>query len=308
MVASVLVVGGTHGNECNAPWLLQQWGPSFAALQRPRLKVQTALGNPRALQCCRRYIDRDLNRSFRGDLLQAQPSPADQWEVQRARELVQSFGPQGTKPCQVVIDLHSTTAAMGNSLVVYGRRPADLALAAACQERLGLPIYQHEHDPDQTGFMAEAWPCGLVLEVGPVPQGVISPVICQQTQLGLETLLDLLDEASQGPIQLRSPLRVHRHSGSLDLPRDSSGQPTACLHPARLKSDWTPLKPGAPLFQQGDGTVIPFSGEPDQVTVFSNEAAYQEKHIATSLARRVSIPCDPSWSRALSDLLQGVDR
>ena len=42
MVASVLVVGGTHGNECNAPWLLQQWGPSFAALQRPRLKVQTA--------------------------------------------------------------------------------------------------------------------------------------------------------------------------------------------------------------------------------------------------------------------------
>jgi hypothetical protein len=54
--------------------------------------------------------------------------------------------------------------------------------------------------------------------------------------------------------------------------------------------------------------VIPFSGEPDQVTVFSNEAAYQEKHIATSLARRVSIPCDPSWSRALSDLLQGVDR
>ena len=149
---------------------------------------------------------------------------------------------------------------------------------------------------------------GLVLEVGPVPQGVISPVICQQTQLGLETLLDLLDEASEAPLKLRSPLRVHRHSGSLDLPRDSSDQPTACLHPARLKSDWTPLEPGAPLFQQRDGTVVPFSGEPGQVTVFSNEAAYQEKHIATSLARRVSIPCDPNWSRALSDLLQGVGR
>ena len=156
--------------------------------------------------------------------------------------------------------------------------------------------------------MAEAWPCGVVLEVGPVPQGVISPVICQQTRLGLETLLDLLDEASESPLKLRSPLRVHRHSGSLDLPRDSSGQPTACLHPARLKSDWTPLEPGAPLFQRGDGTVIPFSGEPGQVTVFSNEAAYQEKHIATSLARRVSIPTDPSWSTALSDLLQGVNR
>ena len=148
----------------------------------------------------------------------------------------------------------------------------------------------------------------LVLEVGPVPQGVISPLICQQTQLGLETLLDLLAEASQAPLQLRSPLRLHRHSGSLDLPRDSSGQPTACLHPARLKSDWTPLEPGAPLFQQIDGDVIPYAGEPGQVTVFSNEAAYQEKHIATSLARPVSIPSDPSWSQALSDLLQGVER
>ena len=108
--------------------------------------------------------------------------------------------------------------------------------------------------------------------------------------------------------RLRSPLRMHRHSGSLDLPRDSSGQPTACLHPARLKSDWTPLEPGAPLFQHTNGDVIPYAGEPGQVTVFSNEAAYQEKHIATSLARPVSIPSDPSWSQALSDLLQGVER
>ena len=179
------------------------------------------------------------------DLLQGQPNPADPWEVQRARELVASFGAQGANPCQVVIDLHSTTAAMGNCLVLYGRRPADLALAAACQERLGLPIYQHEHDPEQTGFMAEAWPCGLVLEVGPVPQGVISPLICQQTQLGLETLLDLVAEASQAPLKLRSPLRMHRHSGSLDLPRDSSGQPTACLHPAAPQERLAPLEPGA---------------------------------------------------------------
>jgi len=308
MVASVLVVGGTHGNECNAPWLLQQWGPSFAALQRPGLSVHTALGNPRALEHCRRYIDRDLNRSFRPDLLQAKPDPADLWEVQRARALIQEFGPDGAQPCQVVIDLHSTTAAMGSSLVVYGRRPADLALAAACQERLGLPIYDHEHDPEQTGFLAEAWPSGLVLEVGPVPQGVLSPLICQQTQLGLATLLDLLSEASQAPLQLRSPLRLHSHSGSLDLPRDESGRPTACLHPERLKSDWTPLEPGAPLFQTDDGEVIPYSGEGGQVTLFSNEAAYQEKGIATSLARRVSVPVDPSWSLALSDLLQGVGR
>ena len=133
-------------------------------------------------------------------------------------------------------------------------------------------------------------------------------MICQQTQLGLETLLDLVAEASQAPLKLRSPLRLHSHSGSLDLPRDSSGQPTACLHPARLKRDWTPLEPGAPMFQKWNGDVIPYAGEQGQVTLFSNEAAYQEKSIATSLARRVDVPVDPSWSQALSDLLQGVER
>ena len=120
------------------------------------------------------------------------------------------------------------------------------------------------------------------------------------------TLLDLLAEASQAPLQLRSPLRLHRHSGSLDLPRDASGQPVACLHPERLRCDWHPLEPGAPLFQSSDGDVIPFAGEAGQVTVFSNEAAYQEKNIATSLARQVTMPIDPSWSLALSELLQGV--
>ncbi len=73
----------------------------------------------------------------------------------RARRLLAEHGPRGGRPCTVVFDLHSTTSAMGNSLVLYGRRPADLALAAALQARLGLPIYLHEADDSQTGFLVE---------------------------------------------------------------------------------------------------------------------------------------------------------
>ena len=304
MAASVLIVGGTHGNECNGPWLLQHWGPEPQQLQRRGLSVRTEIGNPAALQAGRRYIDKDLNRSFIDELLEDPGISC--LEGQRAQQLLASHGPTGQMPAQVLIDLHSTTAAMGNCLVLYGRRPADLALAAGCQEELGLPVYLHESDPRQTGFMAQAWPCGLALEVGPVAQGVLSPQICRQSELGLAVLLDVLEKAAAGQLNLRRHLQIHRHLGSVDLPRDSSGLPSACLHPQRLRGDWQELPAGEPLFQHADGTMITFAGDPEGPvhTVFSNEAAYQEKGIATSLTRREHLPAQPNWVDALQAVLQ----
>jgi len=241
----VLVVGGTHGNERNAPWLLDSLGRDPQRLAGYGLALQLERGNPAALQQNRRYLDRDLNRCFLPSLLE---DPGNQQrEVQRARELLARCGPGGSQPCLVAIDLHSTTAAMGNSLVVYGRRPADLALAAAVQFALGLPIYLHEGDASQTGYLCEAWPCGLVVEVGPVPQGVLQPLIVEQTSLALEVLLATLQAAAQDRLRLPRQLVVHRHLGSVDLPRDGDGRPAALLHPRRQHRDWQPLHNGDPV-------------------------------------------------------------
>ena len=158
----------------------------------------------------------------------------------------------------MVLDLHSTTSAMGNALVIYGRRPADLALAAGVQGLLGLPIYLHEADQAQTGFLVESWPCGLVIEVGPVPQGVIQAQICRQTQLGVEAALEVLAAAQRGPLRLPAELVVHRHLGSLDLPRCPDGSPAACLHPALQHRDWHPLQPGDPVFLYSHGATLGF--------------------------------------------------
>ena len=155
----VLVVAGTHGNECNAPWLLDACARLPGRLNSSGLALCSLIGNPDALAQSRRYLDRDLNRSFQPALL-ADPARQER-EVVRARSLLAHHAPEAADPCLVVIDLHSTTAAMGNCLVVYGRRPADLALAAALQQKLGLPIYLHEGDPHQSGYLAEAWPCGV---------------------------------------------------------------------------------------------------------------------------------------------------
>ncbi|MFM8544058.1 MAG: aspartoacylase [Vulcanococcus sp.] len=299
----VLVVAATHGNERNAPWLLEQWRQRPELLAAAGVELALELGNPEALAANRRYIDRDLNRSFAPELL-ADPS-RQELEVQRARQLLACFGPDGDQPCSVALDLHSTTSAMGNSLVVYGRRPADLALAAGVQARLGLPVYLHEADAAQTGFLVERWPAGLVIEVGPVPQGLLSASICRQTQLALEACLAVLAQARAGRLRLPEALWVHRHAGSVDLPRHGDGRPAAAVHPLRQHRDWRPLTPRDPLFWTADGTVIayePGANPAARWPVFINEAAYGEKGIALSLCQRERWGCELGWGDALAAL------
>ncbi len=304
----VLVVAATHGNERNAPWLMEQWRQQPQLLNAAGLELQLEIGNPAAFAANRRYIDRDLNRCFDPELLA--DASRQELEIQRARDLLAAFGPNGVTPCAVALDLHSTTSAMGNSLVVYGRRPADLALAAGIQARLGLPVYLHEADAAQTGFLVERWPSGLVIEVGPVPQGLVSATISQQTQLAVEAACDTLAAAAAGKLALPHGLQVHLHQASLDLPRRGDGTPLAALHPQRQHRDWQPLQPGDALFWQLDGHGGRFAPEALQLSpearwpVFINEAAYGEKGIALSLCRRERWPCQRSWSDAISQLLQ----
>jgi len=306
---SVLVVAGTHGNELNGPWLLDHWQRHPGSLARHGLALELVVGNPEARAAGRRYLDHDLNRSFEPTLL-ADPSRRER-EVERARQLLARHGPGGQRPALVAIDLHSTTAAMGNCLVVYGRRPADLALAAAVQARLGLPIYLHEGDARQRGYLAERWPCGLVVEVGPVPQGVVRAAVARQTQLALEAGLALLADAREGRLPQPRPLVVHRHLLSLDLPRHPDGDAAATLHPLRQDRDWRPMVAGDPLFLDADGGTIaytppaaldPADREGPVWPVFINEAAYGEKGIALSLTRREVWPVQPHWGRALERL------
>lgn len=301
----VLVVAGTHGNEINGPWLLEQWTSNPSLIDSCGCQVETIIGNPGARADGRRYRDRDLNRSFRPDLLERvreDPDQADQ-EMRRAHELVEAFGPHGQTPCDCVIDLHSTTAAMGNCMVVYGRRPADLALAALVQAHLGLPVYLHEADAAQQGFLVERWPFGLVLEVGPVPQNVRRHDIVDQTRRGLQACLEALAAVIDGSARYPEQLVVHRHLGSIDLPRGNDGGASALIHPQFQNSDWVPLRRGDPLFITADNTIVPFDGPQGAVPVFINEAAYAEKAIAFSLTCRECWPLSPDWDKGLRSLL-----
>ena len=297
----VLLVAGTHGNELNGIWLFEQWNKSPFLINTYGIQTYKVIGNPKAKNAGKRYIHQDLNRSFQKEALLSVNS--SNFELNRANELLNLYGEEGENSCQIALDFHTTTASMGSCLVVYGRRPADLALASLIQNHLGLPIYLHESDNKQTGFLVESWPCGIVVEIGPIGQGLLNSRIISQTRLILETLMEQIHQVQKLNLFFPEKLIVHRHIKSIDFPRDEEGKIDGYVHPRRQSKDWQPLKRNDELFCKFSGEIVRFHEEDQYFPVFINEAAYAEKNIAMSFTKRELWNFEKEWQQSLVHLV-----
>ena len=301
MQLQVLLVAGTHGNEINGIWLFDEWNKSSPLINTFGIKTYKVVGNPEAKKAGKRYIHQDLNRSFQEKtFLSANTS---NFEIRRANELLNLYGDKGENSCQIALDFHTTTSFMGSCLVVYGRRGADLALASLIQNQLGLPIYLHESDQKQTGFLVESWPCGLVVEIGPIGQGLLNSRIILQTKLILEALMEQIHQVKNLNLFFPEKLIIHRHIKSIDFPRDDEGNIDGYVHPLRQSKDWQELKKNDELFYKLNGETIRFEEYERYIPVFINEAAYAEKNIAMSFTKRESWNFKKEWKESLIDLL-----
>ena len=159
-------------------------------------------------------------------------------------------------------------------------------MLAALLHKFGLPIYLHEHDKRQTGFLVEAWPCGLVLEIGSVAQNFYDPNIINRFLIIISSLRDEINKLKNNQIKLHKDLFVHVHQGSIDYPRDKNGNINALIHPERINQDWNPIKKGDPLFMDMEGNTKVYSEEDIIWPVFIGEVAYKEKNIAMSFTKK----------------------
>jgi len=291
----ILIVSGTHGNELNPVWAVKK----FRNLRNksPQSKsLEFTLGNPKALEEGLRYIDVDLNRSF--NVLKTE-SNQNFYEVNRSEYLINEYGFQGIKSCPIVIDLHTTTSCMGTSIVMYGRRQRDFCLAAILQAKFGLPIYLHEKDINQTGFLVEAWPCGLVIEIGPVAQNHYDSEITERFLIILDFLGDLIDNLENKRINLPSEISLFVHQKSVDYPRNDNHEINALIHPLRINNDWKMIEESDPLFLTIDNETINYTDKEKTYPLFIGEAAYREKNIAMSFTKKEILKCDQEWISAL---------
>ncbi|MCR8539524.1 MAG: aspartoacylase [Prochlorococcus marinus CUG1439] len=299
-IQRILIVSGTHGNEINPIWAVNQFN-SKENTNKKGIEYKFIIGNPIAYQKGCRYIDADLNRSFNENNNYHQQKKSI-YEIDRANFLVDQFGINGSQPCQIAIDLHTTTANMGTSIVMYGRRFKDFCLAALLQNKFGLPIYLHEKDQAQTGFLVEAWPCGLVIEVGAVAQNFYDPKIINRFLIIISSLREEIDKLKNNLIELPKELVVYVHQGSIDYPRDKKGDIDGLIHPKRINQDWKMIKKGDPLFIDRQGIIHKYDGDQEIWPVFIGEVAYKEKKIAMSYTKKELICCKNEWVKEFESL------
>lgn len=319
-VRKAALCGGTHGNERTGVTSIYRRtlaaSPEAAGLPSPRqatsFHLNSVISNPRAVELNRRYVDFDLNRCCATEDL-ANLHQAG-YERQRAQVLNTLFGPKGSADpaYQFLIDLHTTTANLGPTVIIREDEPLARVIAARVVRDLPevrVMAYLAEDDtmaggtanagggpgsanrPGDYPYLAEITPHGIEVEVGPVPQGVVRADVLIWNERIVNRIVAALDAwNADEDLGIAEELTVFRYVGDSDFPRDETGSMVGTIHPDRQDRDFTPLQHGDPLYLTFDGRELPYDGPSGIVPVFVNEAAYYEKRAALTLAQERTIP------------------
>ncbi|OKH50451.1 aspartoacylase [Calothrix sp. HK-06] len=287
-VNTIAIVGGTHGNELTGVYLARKFKNNQDLITRPSFSSQVLFGNPKAIQECRRYIDKDLNRCF---------SPADlqnatltSYEDARAKEIQQILlSPEGL-PIDIIIDLHSTTSNMGLSILLGSEHSVLLRLSAYLSS-ISDEVKVCCSPKSQNGvYLDSLSDFGFAIEVGAVPQGVLNAELFHKTEKLVLVALDYFEAYNQGKLpEIPSSITIYQYIGAIDYPRNARGEIEAMIHPQRQFKDYQPLNPGDPIFLTFAGQEILYEGTSTVYPIFINEAAYYEKGIAMCLTQKKTI-------------------
>lgn len=296
-VKRVAIVGGTHGNEANGVQLAKHFLRNPDLVKRPSFETEVFLSNKDAIAANTRYVDEDLNRCYLLEDLVDEDKAGLNRERKRAREVDELLGPKrSSEPrCDLVIDLHNTTAATGFAMLCA---PDDEFAHELCGHLMGLDddvrIVNWANKSDWM-LCPSVGRSGMTFEVGPCPWGCVMPDLFRRSVRLILALLDRVEAhnalvAAGVTTREKMVLPVYRFTGiSMDYPRGEDGDIVGMVHPELL--DFKEIKDGDGLFMKFDGETVPFSRSehevPDKYSevypLFVNEAAYYEKKTALML-------------------------
>lgn len=293
LINTIVVAGGTHGNERTGVRLVEKWmeHPECFSALCPSAKVELVLSNPEAMRLNRRYRDFDLNRAFSQTCLDVATEPL-QYEFRRARELNRIYGPKGQNTrTDLLLDVHNTGSNMGYCLILSARDPFTMrASAVLTQEFEDAWIYYQPEERSMSPYFGTVAKADVCIEIGPQQHGTLNASIFERSEKLVKRYLELAEEWNRGELQKRSPIQVDVYTQWRDLgyPKLLGGSEIqAMIHPDLDGHDYCELKKGDKLFRTFDGTDILYEGEADGKKsvwpIFINEPAYYEKDIAMSL-------------------------
>lgn len=284
-INSVVIATGTHGNEFTGIYLGKKFEQFPKLIQRASFDSSVFLSNPKAFAAAKRYVDKDLNRSFATADLQ-NPQLASYEDI-LAKNIYYRLKEERENKQQVLIDLHSSTANMQLTIILKSQHPFLLQLAAelsAINPEVRVCCSQPTKDSNYLCSISEL---GFAIEVGPVAQAVLNAELFQKTEALIYQVLDYIESYNQGLTEQKNrKLTFYQYTEVIDYPRNENGEIQAMIHPQLQFRDYEPLNPGEPIFLTFDGQAIAYEGTSTVYPIFINEAAYYEKGIAMCLTQK----------------------
>lgn len=272
-IKKVIIFGGTHGNEWTGVMAVNKYSAALKS-EFPDLDLHMVLANPEAYKLSRRFKDEDLNRAFQF-LLEERP---DSFEHQRARELKAMIDKE---PC-FVLDLHTTTSNMGNTVIISHEEPLNFHVAANLHKNLSDTRVILSPDPNKK-YLASQSQFGMMIEVGPVANGVINGMALEAT---LALIREVLRSISTLTTVTAGAVEIYEEIEDIFYPQNENGDLTSYIHKDFQGKDFAPL----------EGSYIPFKSffgsDESRVTketlypIFINEAAYYPVKQAYTLCRK----------------------
>ena len=282
---TVLIVGGTHGNERAGLHLLRVFPPSVSKT----LDVHTLIANPKASFLNRRYVDEDMNRCFSLAKLSAKSSAT--YEAQRAQEIAAIYGAKGSSQVDIAFDLHNSTSNTGILLCMHQNDPLSHEVAAYLVSLDHSIRLCHWVGSGDQPYLPNLFSSGMTVEIGPVTHGLVDYRILANARRVIFQALNYLEYKFSRPAEapkVKVKVMVGERRGEVDFPRDIHGDLRGFIAPELQHipelQPGSHLRDGQALFLDQWGNVLECfkakPGDPLLYPLFVNELAYNEKGVA----------------------------
>lgn len=258
---SIIILGGTHGNETNGVFYVKNYHKALRA-KYPHFDFHFIQVNEKAIAENRRFIDRDLNRlNHTSEFNDSEGST-----LRDLREQFKTFDQDST----FIFDLHTTTSHMGDCLVTT--RKSELIDQILTRIQKTFPkttILEGQNLDDESSFINNFFKNGLLVEIGPVANGVISHAIITSFDRLIQQTLDCLTDL-ESTQKTSVQYEYYKSLGQINYPNHAKEithfvDENIC--------DWKEVREGDVLFRSADEAVL-HQGE-SFYPCFVNEAGYQ---------------------------------
>lgn len=271
-IDKVIIFGGTHGNEWTGIYLIKEFAQVLSK-EFPQLNLQFILSNPEAYRENKRFKDEDLNRAFQF----LDENRTKSYEHERAKQLKKMIDEE---PC-FIIDLHTTTSNMGPTMIITQDHHLNFQLAKKClDQKQDLKII-YSPDP-QKKYLASQSETGVIIEVGPVANGLINDLILKQT---LELTRAVLNSLTW-PLESTGNVEIYHEEEDVYYPQNDQGEITAIIHEKFQGNDFIPIHGNYRPFKKFTGEEVELRTSFVAYPIFINEAAYYHSKLAFTLCSK----------------------